>query len=253
MPSLNHLVAYRKRQAEDEEAPESPAVEEAEVVAEAEPEEPEPKPAKPISKRRAARKLSRLPSATAPASRAALVRRLRSARLSAAARRRRTLVLLCVVTVLLGGFAFWAARQADSLRGGAAARNTALTDATQTSELKGKVVQEVSTLFSYDYTDPTRGDEAAKTMLTGKAVGQYAQLIAAVKQQGPVQKLVLTTTATASAVELLQHGRARVLIFADQRNTRATTKDTTYAAAMLAVDVVDHHGSWIIDNLDTLT
>jgi len=252
MPSLNHLVAYRKRQAEDEEAQETPILDE--PVEEAAPEpEPEPEPRKkPISKRRARRRLSKMPSATAPISRAAVVRKLRSARLSAATRRRRRLVLLCVLTVLLGGFAFYAARQADSLRGGAAARNTALTDAIQTSELKGRVLQEVSTLFSYDYTDPTRGDEAAKSMLTGKAVGQYAQLIGTVKQQGPVQKLVLTTSATTSAVELLQHGRARVLIFADQRNTRATTKDTTYAAAMLAVDVVKQHGSWVIDNLDTL-
>ena len=67
------------------------------------------------------------------------------------------------------------------------------------------------------------------------------------------QKLVLTTTVTDSAVEMLDGDRARLLIFADQRNTRTGGKDaTTYAAAMLAVDAARRDGIWKIADLDTL-
>jgi Mce-associated membrane protein len=186
-------------------------------------------------------------------SRAALTRRIQTARARAESRSRQVSTVLVVLAVILGGMAFWFAREAAALRGGVSAQNTALTDAIQTSELKGKVTDDVNTLFSYDYTDPTKADDAARSALTGKAVQQYDSLIAAVRQQGPSQKLVVTTTVTSSAVEILDGARARVLIFADQEDTRATTKDTTYAAAMLAVDVVRQGGSWRIANFDTLT
>jgi Mce-associated membrane protein len=51
---------------------------------------------------------------------------------------------------------------------------------------------------------------------------------------------------------MLEGDRARLLVFADQRNTRTSGKQTTYAAAMLAVDAVRRDGRWKISNLDTL-
>ncbi|MFI9104103.1 hypothetical protein ACIGXA_26650 [Streptomyces fildesensis] len=164
----------------------------------------------------------------------------------------RVVVALGVLTVLLGGFAGWAAMEAATLHDTAATRNTALTDTARTSEVKGMVTQAVNSVFSYNYADTARTDQAAKKLLTGKAVQQYADMLAQVRQQAPVQKLVLTTTVTDSGVELIDGDRARVLIFADQRNTRTAPKEeTTYAAAMFAVDAVHQDGVWKISNIDT--
>jgi Mce-associated membrane protein len=160
--------------------------------------------------------------------------------------------VLCVLTVLLGGFAAFAAGQASGLRDEPSARNAALTDIARTSEVKGQITKAVEAVFSYNFTNPGALDQAAKAQLTGKAVTQHREMLAAVRTQGPKQKLVLTTTVTESGVELIDGDRARLLIFADQSNTRTATKDeTTYAAAMFAVDAVRGDGAWRIAAIDT--
>ncbi|MCZ4117972.1 hypothetical protein [Streptomyces sp. H39-S7] len=165
---------------------------------------------------------------------------------------RRVVVALGLLTVLFGGFAGWAAMEAATLHDTASTRNSALTDTARTSEVKGMVTQAVNSVFSYNYADTARTDQAAKKLLTGKAVQQYADMLAQVRKQAPTQKLVLTTTVTDSGVELIDGDRARVLIFADQRNTRTAPKEeTTYAAAMFAVDAVHQDGAWKISNIDT--
>jgi Mce-associated membrane protein len=161
--------------------------------------------------------------------------------------------VLALLTVLLGGFAAWAAGRASDLRGSADTGNTALTDTARTSELKGTIAQDVDAIFSYDYADTVRTDDAAKRVLTGRAVQQYAALLAQVRAQAPVQKLVLTTTVTDTGVEMIDGDRARVLVFADQRNTSTAAKGggTAYAAAMFAVDAVRQGGAWRISAVDT--
>jgi Mce-associated membrane protein len=160
--------------------------------------------------------------------------------------------LLCVLTVLLGGFAAFAVGQASDLRDQPAARNSALTDMARTSEVKGQITKAVESIFSYNFADPGALDKAAKAQLTGKAVTQHTEMLAAVRAQGQKQKLVLTTTVTESGVELIDGDRARVLVFADQSNTRTATKEeTTYGAAMFAVDTVRSDGAWRIASIDT--
>ncbi|WP_430477630.1 hypothetical protein ACQZM9_03380 [Streptomyces sp. P11-1] len=162
--------------------------------------------------------------------------------------------LLCALTVLLGAFAAWAFGSAAALRDEPARQNTALTDIARTSEVKGRIGEAVGAVFSYDYASPARADRAAETHLTGRAVQQHKDMLAEVREQGEKQKLVLTTTVTASGVEYLDGDRARLLIFADQSNTR-TGKDeeTTYAAAMFAVDAVRRGDTWRIAAIDTFT
>ncbi|MFE2291820.1 hypothetical protein [Streptomyces sp. NPDC059452] len=162
--------------------------------------------------------------------------------------------VLCALTVLLGAFAAWAFASAASLRDEPARQNTALTDIARTSEVKGRISEAVGAVFSYDYASPARSDRAASTYLTGRAVQQHKDMLAEVRAQAPRQKLVLTTTVTGSGVEYLDGDRARLLIFADQSNTR-TGKDeeTTYAAAMFAVDAVRRGDTWQIAAIDTFT
>ncbi|MEV6010258.1 hypothetical protein AB0M29_26010 [Streptomyces sp. NPDC051976] len=173
-------------------------------------------------------------------------------------RPRRATVLtaaLALLTVLLGGLAAWSASRASALHDSVATGNTALTDTARTSEVKGTIAQDVNAVFSYDYADTARTDSAAKRVLTGRAVQQYATMLAQVRAQAPAQKLVLTTTVTDTGVESLTADRARLLVFADQRNTAtaksATPASTTYAAAMFAVDAVRQDGTWKIAAIDT--
>ncbi|MFI0899344.1 hypothetical protein [Streptomyces sp. NPDC020983] len=163
------------------------------------------------------------------------------------------LALLAAATVLLGGFAALAASRASGLHDSVAAHNTALTDTARTSEVKGQVAEAVNAVFSYDYADPARTDDAAKRLLTGKAVQQYATMLAQVRAQAPTRKLVLTTTVTDTGVDTIDGNRAHVLVYADQRNT-STAKagaGSTYAPAMFAVDAVRTGGTWRIAAIDT--
>ncbi|MEU3654119.1 nuclear transport factor 2 family protein [Streptomyces sp. NPDC032161] len=160
--------------------------------------------------------------------------------------------VLCALTVLLGAFAAWAFGQAASLRDEPARQNTALTDIGRTSEVKGQIAEAVGAVFSYNYAATAKSEQAVRTYLVGKAVQQHRDMLAQVRAQGPKQKLVLTTTVTDSGVEVLDGDRARLLIYADQSNTRTgTSEERTYAAAMFAVDAVRRDGTWRISAIDT--
>ncbi|MFB4317889.1 hypothetical protein [Actinomadura sp. 21ATH] len=172
-------------------------------------------------------------------------------KLGALWRHPRVPLVLAVVTVLLGGLAAWSAREAHTLRSGSTAENVALTDNARSSELKGEVQDIVNTVFSYNYTDVAKTERAAQTLLTGKAVQQYNEMIAVVRKQAPEQKLVLTTTVTDSGVRMLSGDRARLLVFADQRSTRTDKNQTAYSAAMFSVGAVHRNDRWQIENIDT--
>ncbi|MGW2178218.1 hypothetical protein ACWCXX_09055 [Streptomyces sp. NPDC001732] len=162
--------------------------------------------------------------------------------------------VLGVLTVLLGACAAWAFASADELRDDPARQNTALTDIGRTSEVKGQISEAVGAVFSYNYASPAKSEQAVKSYLTGKAVQQHRDMLAQVRAQGQKQKLVLTTTVTDSGVERLNGDRARLLIYADQSNTRTgKAEETTYAAAMFAVDAVRRGDTWRISAIDTFT
>lgn len=161
--------------------------------------------------------------------------------------------VLGTVTVLLGGFVVWAQQQAAGLADAPSARNAALADNARTSEVKGEIADAVNTAFSYNYADMAKTERAAETLLTGKAVRQYDAMFAPVREQAAERGLVLTTTVTDSAVKLLQGDRARLLVFADQRNTRTSDGRSSYSGAVLAVDAVRQDGRWKIAGIDTFT
>jgi Mce-associated membrane protein len=171
----------------------------------------------------------------------------------AASRRIRVPVLLGGAAVVLAAFAVVAGIQAHNLRGQQSSRNTALTDAAATSQVQRQVDSAINTVFSYNYADTGTTRAAAQRLLTGAAVREYDSLFKLVETDAPAQHLVLTTKVSSSGVELLEGDRARVLIFADQRDTRMTTHQTSYAGAMFAVNAVRQGGRWKIENIDTFT
>jgi len=166
-------------------------------------------------------------------------------------RARLAAVILGAVTVVLAGFGVWATLEAHSLRSTAAPPNLALTDGAATSAVNRQIVRAVNTVFSYNYADTGATRRAAQSLLTGQAIHQYNTYFALVAKDAPAQKLVVTTRVTNSGVELLTGNRARVLVFANQQDTRAGTHQTSYAGALFAVTAVRQGNQWKIENIDT--
>jgi Mce-associated membrane protein len=161
---------------------------------------------------------------------------------------------LGAVTVVLAGFGVWATLHASSLRSNAAAQeNTALIDGPATATVRREISAAVNTIFSYNYADTAATRRAAQGVLTGPAVRQYNTLFALVTKNAPAQKLVVTTKVTNSGVELLNGNRARLLVFANQQDTKAGTGQTSYAGAMFAVTALRQGGRWKIENIDTFS
>jgi Mce-associated membrane protein len=168
-------------------------------------------------------------------------------------RTRLAAVILGAVTVVLAGFGVWATLEAHSLRSTAAPQNLALTDGAATSAVNRQVVSAINTVFSYNYANTGATRRAAQGLLTGPAIQQYNTYFALVTKDAPAQKLVVTTRVTNSGVELLTGNRARVLVFANQQDTRAGTKQTSYAGAVFAVTAVHQGNRWKIENIDTFS
>lgn len=165
---------------------------------------------------------------------------------------RRAVAILGAVTVVLGAFGVWATVASGSV-GASSAQNVALTDGAATRAVDRQITSAVNTIFSYNYTDTGVTRQAAQRLLTGPAVRQYDALFTLVANNAPTQKLIVTTRVTNSGVELLTANRARVLVFANQQDTRAGSGQTSYAGAMFAVTAVRQGGSWKIENIDTFT
>ena len=168
-------------------------------------------------------------------------------------RTRQAAVILGAVAVVLAGFGVWATLEAHSLRSTAAPQNLALTDGAATSAVKRQITSAINTVFSYNYADTGTTRRAAQGLLTGPAIQQYNTYFALVTKDAPAQKLVVTTRVTNSGVELLTGNRARVLVFANQQDTRAGTKQTSYAGALFAVTAVHQGNRWKIENIDTFS
>ena len=168
-------------------------------------------------------------------------------------RRHVAAALLGAAAVVFGSIGVWALVAANSLRAAAATANTALTDRTATGTASRDIARAVNTIFTYSYADTARTRAAAQRLLTGAAIRQYDQLFALVIRQAPKQKLTVTTKVTSIGVEFLTGGHARVLVFANQQDTRAGTAQTSYGGAMFAVTAVSEHGRWKIANIDTFT
>ena len=170
---------------------------------------------------------------------------------TSARRIRLAATVLGAVIVVLAGFGVLATMAAHSLRAEAAPQNIAVTDGAATRAVNRQITSAVNTVFSYSYADTGATRQAAQKLLTGPAIQQYNTYFALVAKDAPSQKLVVTTRVTNSGVELLDGNQARVLVFANQQDTRAGTRQSSYAGALFAVTAVRQGGRWRIENIDT--
>jgi len=161
--------------------------------------------------------------------------------------------VLAVATVIFGGFGVFATVAGHGLRATATTASTALVDRPATASVQRDITSAIETIFSYSYADVAKTRKAAQALLTGAAIKQYDQLFALVEQQAPKEKLVVVTKVTRTGVELLAGDRARILVFANQQDTRAGTGQASYSGAMFAVTAVLRGAHWRISNINTFT
>ncbi len=162
-------------------------------------------------------------------------------------RRRRAWGVFAVVAVVMAGLAGWFTLEA---RGTSAvvAHNSALSDVAGTADAAKQISAALGTVFSYRYDDPAKSEQAAKDVLTGPALAQYEQLFGQVRKLAADQKLVVTSTAVATGVKLLDGDRAALLVFLDQTGTRGDGQRST-GAAQLSVTAERVAGKWRVTGM----
>ncbi|MEV5716030.1 hypothetical protein AB0L41_19210 [Amycolatopsis mediterranei] len=163
---------------------------------------------------------------------------------------RRLPALLLAAAVVLAGAGVWFTLEARSAADNPAAANLALTDVGATADVSSAVTLAVNRIFSYSYDRTDVTEKAAAAVLRGSAKDSYDKLFAEVKRKAPEQKLVLTSRVSAIAVQQLENGHARLLVFLDQSAVRADNNATDSAAAQLSVTAEHTPGGWVITALE---
>jgi len=150
--------------------------------------------------------------------------------------------LLTVALLATGGTLF---AQGQQLRDTPATANLALTDAEATTRVTGDVSNALGRIFSYGPDATALTKDAARQVLAGKALKQYAALFGQVEKQAADQKLTLTTHVVRAGVTRLTGSSAHLLVFLDQVYERRGRPATT-ASAQLSVTAELRDGQWRI-------
>lgn len=176
-------------------------------------------------------------------------------RAAPAKRRRNQYVLagaLVLVALLFAGAAVFFKIKGNEVE--SATNNAALLDPARTAQVKEEVSGAVEALFSYDFNDIGKTEQAANDLLvTDKAKGAYDKLLGEVKRLAPQQKMVVTTKVTRSGVIMLDGDRAKLLVFVDQTSTRADANETSAGGSQLSVTAQQRDGKWKLTDLNAYT
>lgn len=152
--------------------------------------------------------------------------------------------LLAVALIATGGALYAEGRQ---LRDTPATANLALTDAEATTRVTGDVSSALGKIFSYGPGATAATRAAAKEVLAGKALQQYAALFGQVERQSADQKLTLTTEVVRAGVTRLTAGSAHLLVFLDQVYERRGRAPTTASAQLTVVAELREGRWWIVE------
>ncbi|MET8496201.1 hypothetical protein [Streptomyces microflavus] len=156
--------------------------------------------------------------------------------------------LLTVVLLATGGALF---AEGQQLRDTPATANVALTDAEATTRVTGDVSNALGRIFSYGPDATALAKDAARQVLAGKALQQYAALFGQVEKQAADQKLTLTTHVVRAGVTRLTGSSAHLLVFLDQVYERRGRPATT-ASAQLSVTAELRDGQWRIVEIGSI-
>lgn len=152
--------------------------------------------------------------------------------------------LLAVALIATGGALYVEGRQ---LRDTPATANLALTDAAATTRVTGDVSSALGKIFSYGPGATAATRAAAKEVLAGKALQQYAALFGQVERQSADQKLTLTTEVVRAGVTRLTGSSAHLLVFLDQVYERRGRAPTTASAQLTVVAELREGRWWIVE------
>ena len=154
------------------------------------------------------------------------------------------------VALVLAGLAVWFKIEDNKVS--AATSNTALLDVARTSQVNQAATSAIETIFSYDFTNIAKTQNAAKDLLLNDGVrAKYDGLMSEVERLAPQQKIVVTVKASRSAVVVLDGDRAKVMVFVDQTATRTDQNQTSSGSAQLWVAMQYVDGKWKINDLET--
>ncbi|MFD8112718.1 hypothetical protein [Streptomyces microflavus] len=156
--------------------------------------------------------------------------------------------LLTVALLATGGALF---AEGQQLRDTPATANLALTDAGATTRVTGDVSNALGRIFSYGPDATALTKDAARQVLAGKALQQYAALFGQVEKQAADQKLTLTTHVVRAGVTRLTGSSAHLLVFLDQVYERRGRPATT-ASAQLSVTAELRDGQWRIVEIGSI-
>lgn len=157
---------------------------------------------------------------------------------------------LVLVALVLGGLAYWF--KSEEVKVSSATSNTALLDVAKTAQVKDAVSKAAESLFSYDFNNIKKTEDAANDLLANDDVkNKYNSLMGEVKRLAPAQKMVVTCKVTRAAVIMLNGDLAKVMVFVDQTSTRTDTKKTTAGTAQLHLNAQLQGDKWKITDMDT--
>lgn len=129
--------------------------------------------------------------------------------------------------------------------------NKALVDEEATVDVKREMTAAVETLFSYDYKNIRKTEQAANGILANDKVrGIYNALLSEVKRDAPDQKLIVSSQVSRIAVIELNDDTARLLVFVNQSATRKDNNDPNIDGGQLTVTAERLDGKWMVSHLN---
>jgi Mce-associated membrane protein len=157
------------------------------------------------------------------------------------------LVVAVAVALLVAAAAF--AWQAHSLQQDPTLTNRAQLDREAQEGVVTVVSRGLAQVLSYDYNQPDATRAFADQILRGQARKEYDTLFASLQERAPGQKLTLSAEVRVAGVNELSDSRASMLVFVDQKSTRANDKQASVSAAQLSVTAERNGRSWVITAL----
>ncbi|TCO46496.1 hypothetical protein [Actinocrispum wychmicini] len=150
------------------------------------------------------------------------------------------LALVAVAAVLAGVGVFFLVKADNVDKGG---------DTRALTEVNGQIKEDLQKVLSFSYDKLDETTKAARDVLAGSAVDEYDKLVRTVREQAPVQKLVLATRVTSVGAKSVDADHAELLVFLDQVATRVDTGKNSGSAAALTVRAERQNGQWKITEL----
>ena len=170
----------------------------------------------------------------------------------AASRRPTALVAAVLVAVFLAVIGVGMLLLADHDRTAGPLRNQALVDKGATADVISQVGTALNQVLSYSYRNPGPTNAAAGRYLAGDAIKQWHTLFTELQKRAPGQKLTFVARVNVSGVDELSGNTARLLVFLDQKSTRASDGASSVAAAQVQISAVKTGDHWRITELHPL-